>query len=89
MPLFYPSLYVTSHMRGASRALNTILNALNAIKALYAWQEGQKIDLESRFSKGELLKSNEVHSLRDFMQQPLSRKAGGKVVSIKRPEFNT
>ena len=84
MPLFYPSLYVTSHMRGASRALNTILNALNAIKALYAWQEGQKIDLESRFSKGELLKSNEVHSLRDFMQQPLSREAGGKVVSIKR-----
>lgn len=84
MPLFYPSLYVTSHMRGASLALNTILNALNAIKALYAWQEDQKIDLELRFSKGELLESYEVHSLRDFMQRPLSRKADGKVASIKR-----
>ncbi|WP_242527103.1 hypothetical protein [Pseudomonas orientalis] len=30
MPLFYPALYVTVHLRGRSLALNTIQNALDA-----------------------------------------------------------
>ncbi|HGS7994521.1 site-specific integrase [Pseudomonas aeruginosa] len=84
MPLFYPSLYVSVHMRGRSLAVNTIQNALNAIKALYAWLHHYRIDLESRFSRCELLQAHEVHSLRDFMQKPLADANGGKVVSISR-----
>ncbi|WP_095181965.1 site-specific integrase [Pseudomonas sp. Irchel 3F6] len=84
MPLFYPALYVTVHLRGRSLAVNTIQNALNALKALYAWQNYYSIDVESRFSCGELLLSHEIHSLRDFMQKPLADEDGGSVVSISR-----
>lgn len=84
MPLFYPALYVTVHMRGRSLAVNTIQNALNALKAMYAWQSYYSIDVESRFSRGELLQSHEVHSLRDFMQKPLTDENDGNVVSISR-----
>ena len=83
-PLFYPALYVTVHMRGRSLALNTIQSALNALKAMYAWQSYYNVDVESRFSRGELLRSHEIHSLRDFMQKPLAGEPDGKVVSISR-----
>lgn len=84
MPLFYPALYVTVHMRGRSLAVNTIQNALNALKALYAWQSYYGIDVESRFSRCELLQAHEVHSLRDFMQKPLFAGNNSKIVSISR-----
>lgn len=83
-PLFYPALYVTVHMRGCSLAVNTIQNALNALKAMYAWQSYFSIDVESRFSCGEWLQSHEVHSLRDFMQKPLTNKNDGNVAPISR-----
>ncbi|WP_312004973.1 site-specific integrase [Pseudomonas protegens] len=82
MPLFYPALYVTVHMRGRSLALNTIQNALDAIKALYAWQGYYSHDIESQFSRGELLQAHDVHSLRDFMQRPLTRDNGGNIATI-------
>lgn len=62
MSLFYLTLYVTVHMRGRSLAVNTIQNALNAIKALYAWQNYYCIAIESRFSFCELLQAHEVYS---------------------------
>lgn len=83
-PLFYPSLYVTVHMRGRSLAVNTIRNALSAIKALYEWQGTHRIDVESRFSRSELLSNHEVHALRDAMQKPLAVNGDRKVVPISR-----
>ena len=71
MPLFYPTLFVTAELRGAGLAINTIINSLTAIKALYAWQDYYCIELESRFERSELLLTHEIHSLRDFMQIPL------------------
>ncbi|MGY1450263.1 tyrosine-type recombinase/integrase [Pseudomonas chlororaphis] len=84
MPLFYPALYVTVHMRGRSLALNTIQSALSALKAMYAWQSYYNIDVESRFSCNELLLSHEIHSLRDFMQKPLAGENERSVISISR-----
>ncbi len=84
IPLFYPTLWVTVALRGGARAVNTIQNALHAIKCLYAWQATYTIDVEQRFAGGKLLKANEVHSLRDFLQDSLKQKANQKVVSIKR-----
>ncbi|MNJ23867.1 site-specific tyrosine recombinase XerC [compost metagenome] len=85
MPLYYPSLYVTAVMRGASLSINTIDNALSALKAMYAWQDYYGLDLESRFKRSELLSPHEIHSLRDFMQKPLAdtRRGDGKVVPMK------
>lgn len=75
MPLYYPALYVTAEMRGASLSINTINKALSAVKAIYAWQTYYNLDLESRFKRSELLQPHEIHSLRDFMQKPLANMA--------------
>lgn len=85
MPLYYTSLYVTAEMRGASLSINTINNALSALKAMYAWQDYYGHDLESRFKRSELLLAHEIHSLRDFMQKPLEQmwSKDKKVVPIK------
>lgn len=85
MPLYYPSLFVTAEMRGASLSINTIDNALSALKAMHLWQDYYGLDLESRFKRSELLLPHEIHSLRDFMQKPMaeSRPENRKVVSIK------
>jgi integrase len=85
MPLFYPALYVTAQMRGASLSINTIDNALSALKAMYAWQSYYGLNLESRFKRSELLVGHEVHSLRDFMQKPMSSMwpSAGNVFAIQ------
>jgi hypothetical protein len=85
MPLYYPALYVTAILRGASLSINTINNALGAIKMICAWEDYYGISLESRFKRSELLVAHEVHSLRDFMQKPLvdTRPNEGKVAPIK------
>lgn len=83
MPLYYPTLYITTVVRGGSRAANTIQNALGAIKALYAWQHYYQIDLESRFACGELLEAREIHGLRDFLQCSLGAEPQPeKIISI-------
>lgn len=71
MPLYYPTLYVTCVLRGGGLAVNTIINSLTAIKALYAWQAYHGFEVESRFERSELLLTHEIHSLRDFLQIPL------------------
>ena len=88
MPLFYPALYVTAQMRGASLSINTIDNALSALKAMYAWQSYYDLNLESRFKRSELLVGHEVHSLRDFMQKPMSSMwpSAGNVLAIQRKQ---
>lgn len=88
MPLFYPALYVTAQMRGASLSINTIDNALSALKAMYAWQSYYDLNLESRFKRSELLVGHEVHSLRDFMQKPMSGMwpSAGNVLAIQRKQ---
>lgn len=84
MPLYFPALYVTVVVRGGSKAVNTIRNALSAIKALYDWQDDYKVDIESSFACGDLLEAHQIHALRDFMQCSLELNAPTekKVISI-------
>jgi len=85
MPLYYPALYVTAELRGASLSINTINSVLSSLKLLFAWQDYYNLELESRFKRSELLLPHEIHSLRDFAQKRLAdtRPKDGKVVSIK------
>lgn len=85
MPLYYPALFATWHLRSRSLAANSIVNALTAIKVLYAWQSDLGTDIESQFSRGELLDEEHVRNLCDFMQRAIpSEKRGKKIVSIHR-----
>lgn len=84
MPLYYPTLFSTWVLRNGSLAANSITNALNALKALHAWEIHSGIDLESTFSQGELLDENQIRDLSDFLQCSLVRDVGKKIVSINR-----
>lgn len=69
VPLYYPSLYISAMVRGASKAANTVLNSLHAIKAFYEWQEYVGIEFESSIAGGEFLDYRQVHAMRDYMQR--------------------
>lgn len=72
MPLYYPTLFTTWYMRSRSLAANSIGNALNAIKALHAWEVHVETDLVSLFSQGQMLDEESVRDLSDFLQLSLS-----------------
>ncbi|HHM7088338.1 TPA: site-specific integrase [Pseudomonas aeruginosa] len=84
MPLYYPTLFSTWALRNAELAANSITNALNALKALHAWEAHVGIDLASTFSQGELLDENQIRDLSDFLQRSLVSDVGKKVVLINR-----
>ena len=71
MPLYYPNLFATWRLRSRSLAANSVLNALSVIKVLYAWETEVGIDLESFFSRGEVLAEPQVRELCDFLQHTL------------------
>jgi integrase len=89
MPLFYPTLYITVHLRGRSLAVNTIQNALSAIKAIYAWQTYYNVNIESRLSRKEVLQVHEIHSIRDFMQKSLRGVSATSIASIAKSASGT
>lgn len=82
MPLFYPTLFITWTLRASSHAANSITNALNALKALCAWESRLGIDLVSTFTQGVLLDHNQVRDLCDFLQRSLESERPTKVTSI-------
>lgn len=88
MPLYYPTLFTTWHLRSRSLAANSIANALNAIKALFAWEAQVDIDLMILFSQGELLGEERVRGLSDFLQLALAPEHREKKVApiTRRPK---
>lgn len=82
MPLFYPTLFITWTLRASSHAANSITNALNALKALCAWESRRGIDLVSTFTQGVLLDHNQIRDLCDFLQRSLESEQTTKVTSI-------
>lgn len=86
IPLFYPTLFTTWILRANSLAANSITNALNALKALSAWEARLDIDLVSTFTQGVLLDHNQIRDLCDFLQRSLEDELTAKATSIlKRP----
>lgn len=84
MPLFYPTLFSTWVLRARSLAANSITNALNALKALCAWEVHSGLNVESIFSRSELLDHNQIRDLCDFLQRSLLTDQEKKVTPIKK-----
>jgi integrase len=63
LPVFWPTLYVSSNLRARGLALNTKVTQLNALLILYLWAELRGIDLEARLESGKGLSRNEIDSL--------------------------
>lgn len=63
MPLFLPTIYATSMLRGGCKQLNTIKANLAALKVLYTWAWKSAINLEERLRNGEFLNLVEIDSI--------------------------
>ena len=65
MPLFKPTVYSISMIRGGNASTATIVRNLQAIMHLYTWANNSGFDLEQRFGKGDFLNLIEIDSLTD------------------------
>ena len=86
LPLWYPTLFATTQVRNASKAPNTMVAVLSAIRVLMAWTQLHEVDVEARFSKRLFLNEQEVESLCRFAQTKSSEQENQKqdVVRISR-----
>jgi integrase len=71
VPHWYATLFITTQVRNASKAPNTMLASLSSIRMLFAWASSRSIDLEARFARGDLLGDSEIESLRTYSQSRL------------------
>lgn len=67
-PHWHATLYATTQIRNASKAPNTIVVVLSAIRILLSWSFSRNQDIESRFSQRNFLNEHELESLRQYTQ---------------------
>ncbi|WP_116601241.1 site-specific integrase [Cupriavidus alkaliphilus] len=86
VPVYLPTLYVTTQIRNASKAPNTMLAVLDALRWLLRWADGRGISLEQRFKAKVFLNDTEIESLRAFAQtkSAVRGQARPKVIAIPR-----
>jgi integrase len=63
LPLFKPTVYITSMIRNAGKSESTSEANLKAIMFLYYWGQINRIDIEERFRQGEFLTLQEIEKL--------------------------
>ena len=78
IPHAYPTLFITTQVRNAAKAPNTIAAVLSAIRSFLVWADLNNIDCERRFARREFLVDSEIESFLAFSQS--------KVINSKLPE---
>lgn len=63
LPLFMPTLYMTTMRRAANAAVNTMNAELRAIILLYKWASIHSIDIENRFEYADFLELHEIEAI--------------------------
>lgn len=86
VPAYLPTLFVTTQIRNASKAPNTMLAALHSLRLLYRWAAALSIDLQERFEAQKFLTDSETESLRAFAQtrSAINGRASRKVIGLPR-----
>lgn len=69
---WFPTLFITTQVRNAGKAPNTIHAVLAAIKVLLLWADSNRLNLVERFVTREFLTDSEIESLRAFCQKDLT-----------------
>ena len=80
-PLFRPTLFALTQVRGRNLPTNTISNVLRAIVVLEHFLAARRIDLDNRLEYWELLSVAEVEGLIRNSWQPLSEIGSRTTVS--------
>lgn len=84
IPLYYPSLFITTQVRAVGASVSTVQASLTALKVLYAWQTDQRINLEVLFSSGNVLRLEEITSLVGFSARMLREERPQKAYKVVR-----
>lgn len=63
MPLFMPTIYITSMRRSANCAAKTLEADLRSIMQLYIWASIEDVDIEKRFDQGQFLGTSEIDAI--------------------------
>ena len=71
-PLFEPTVYVVTEVRGRNQATNTISSHLRAIQVLHLFLEIRNIDFSARLSSGHLLSFAEIEDLARLSRLPMA-----------------
>lgn len=79
MPVYWPTLYVTTQIRNRGHSVATMDVALGAIQVLFAFVEARSLDLKERFRSRHFLSTHEVEDLCTFAHlRRRGRRGGGK-----------
>jgi len=82
-PLFSPTVYATSILRGRCSASKTIEYHLRSIMHLYTWAAGRQIDIDQRMRTGNYLTLVEVVSLVQAARLPYKNLLAERVEEVK------
>ncbi|MCW7547155.1 site-specific integrase [Photorhabdus sp. APURE] len=69
IPLYYPTLYITTQVRNKSDSISTIELIAGAISLLYGFLNDRNIYIEERLHSGENLAIHEIDALRDYCEK--------------------
>lgn len=74
-PMFAPTVFALTEVRGKNRAANTIGIVLRSVMAFHLFLDARGIDFDGRLASGELLSLGEVEDLARLCRRPLTELA--------------
>ena len=86
LPHWFATLFVTTQVRNNSKAPNTMLAVLGAVRNLLAWAAAQSIDLEGRFARRAWLLEAEIESLPAYAQSSIDSSQALDPVVVRLPK---
>ncbi len=76
VPHWHSTLFVTTMVRNASKAPNTMRALLEAVRILLSWASINNTDLEARFVQRRFLVDSEIESLRGYSERRTDESEG-------------
>lgn len=84
VPMFWPTLWTLTDLRASGKSINTISQALIALKVVYEFLDEYQIDLDARLQSATFLERHELEGLYRHLKKPLRKVSKGKVVNINK-----
>lgn len=84
-PSFWPTLFVTICYRNSSKAANTIVAVLQALKILFSWSQERGIDLHRRLTSPHPLSASEIDGLVAYLRRSQASRQSSVVSQIRGP----
>lgn len=97
MPMFDPTVFVLTELRGRNRSANTIGIVLRSVMAFHLFLDARDIDLDARLSAGTVLSLSEVDELVRLCRLPISslaamsgvrKKSTSRVMSMEKARMS-